>query len=244
MDRFASIADRAAMTSSYVVGLEQTGEDRRQSPTRSAGTTPVAMGHRDSAGRPRDDPRMQVIVLNGTSSAGKSTLASSLQTQLADVGECWIIIGIDDFLGRLPPAWVTYRDHVGEQADQGMEFTMVDNEVKCRIGPVGERLLVGYRGAVAAVARAGINVIVDEVLFGEDDWKAWQQQLGGLDVLWVAVMADRDVVEQRERDRSDRMVGLARSQHEAVHRHVAYDVRVDTAVMDPAAAAAAILAAR
>ena len=187
---------------------------------------------------------MHVIVLNGTSSAGKSTLASSLQAQLADVGECWIVMGLDDFLGRLPWAWVTYGDHVGEHADQGIEFAMVDGEVECRIGPVGERLLVGYRGAVAAVARAGINVIVDEVLLGEGDWKAWQEQLGGLDVLWVAVIPDLDVVEQRERDRSDRMVGLARSQHDVVHRHAVYDVRVDTAVMDPAAAAAAILAAR
>ena len=56
---------------------------------------------------------MQVIVLNGTSSAGKSTLAASLQTQLAEIGECWIIMGVDDFLGRLPWAWVTYGDHVG-----------------------------------------------------------------------------------------------------------------------------------
>ena len=92
---------------------------------------------------------------------------------------------------------------------------------------------VAYRGAVAAVARAGINVIVDEVLLGEDDWKGWQDQLGGLDVMWVAVTPDLDVVEQRERDRNDRMIGLARSQHDVVHRHAVYDVRVDTAVMDP-----------
>jgi chloramphenicol 3-O phosphotransferase len=77
----------------------------------------------------------------------------------------------------------------------------------------------------------------------EDDWKAWQIQLDGLDVLWVAVTSDLDVVERRERDRSDRMIGLARSQYNVVHRHAAYDIRVDTAVMDPAAAAAAILAA-
>jgi chloramphenicol 3-O phosphotransferase len=187
---------------------------------------------------------MQVIVLNGTSSAGKSTLASALQARLADGGECWIVMGLDEFLGRLPWAWVTYGDHVGAHADQGIEFAMVDGAVECRIGPVVEQLIVGYRGAVAAMARAGTNVIVDEVLLGERDWAAWQEELDGLDVLWVAVIADLDVVEQRERDRSDRMVGLARSQHEVVHRHVAYDVRVDTAVMDPAAAAAAILAAR
>ena len=183
-------------------------------------------------------------MLNGTSSAGKSTVASALQAELADCGECWIVIGLDDFLGRLPWAWVTYDHHVGEHADEGIEFAMVDGEVECHVGPVGERLLVAYRCAVAAVARAGINVIVDEVLLSENAWKSWQEQLVGLDVLWVAVTSDLDVVEQRERDRSDRMIGLARSQHGVVHRHAVYDVRVDTAVMDPAAATAAILAAR
>lgn len=187
---------------------------------------------------------MQVIVLNGTSSAGKSTLASTLQARLADVGECWIVMGLDDFLGKLPWAWVTYGDHVGEHADQGMAFAMVDGEVEWRVGPVGERIFVAYRSAVAAVARAGINVIVDEVLLSEDDWKGWQDQLEGLDVLWVAVTSDLAVVEQRERDRNDRMIGLARSQHSVVHQHAVYDVQVDTAIMDPAAASAAILAAR
>ena len=54
----------------------------------------------------------QVIVLNGTSSAGKWMLASALQARLAEAGECWIVLGLDDFLGKLPWAWVTYGDHV------------------------------------------------------------------------------------------------------------------------------------
>ena len=188
--------------------------------------------------------RTQVIVLNGTSSAGKSTLASALQARLAEAGGCWIVLGLDDFLGKLPWAWVTYGDHVGEHADEGIAFRMVEGEVECRVGPVGERMLAAYRGAVAAVARAGINVIVDEVLLSEAGWTAWQHELAGLEVLWVAVTSDLELLEQRERDRPDRMIGLARSQHGVVHRHAVYDVRVDTSSMDPAVAAAAILAAR
>ena len=38
---------------------------------------------------------MHVIVLNGTSSAGKSTLASVLQARPGEAGECWIVMGID-----------------------------------------------------------------------------------------------------------------------------------------------------
>ena len=38
-----------------------------------------------------------VIVLNGTSTAGKSTLAAEMQAQLVAADSCWIILGIDDF---------------------------------------------------------------------------------------------------------------------------------------------------
>ena len=43
-----------------------------------------------------------IIVLNGTSSAGKSTLAAELQRCFTARDDCWLIFGIDDFLPRLP----------------------------------------------------------------------------------------------------------------------------------------------
>ena len=75
-------------------------------------------------------------------------------------------------------------------------------------------------------ARAGLNVIVDEVLLSEDDWIGWQQELEGLDVLWVRVDGALDVVEAREKERGDRMIGMARAQFDIVHRYPAYGVRV------------------
>ena len=112
-----------------------------------------------------------------------------------------------------------------------------------RIGPVGERLLVGYRGAVAAVARAGISVIVDEVLVGEGDWKAWQEQLGGLDVCGSPLSPTWTLSSSANATAVTEWSGwLAAARRRAPACRLR--VRVDTAVMDPAAAAAAILAAR
>jgi chloramphenicol 3-O-phosphotransferase len=37
----------------------------------------------------------RVVVLNGTSSSGKSTLAKHLQARFVDAGECRIIVGLD-----------------------------------------------------------------------------------------------------------------------------------------------------
>jgi chloramphenicol 3-O phosphotransferase len=59
----------------------------------------------------------------------------------------------------------------------------------------------------------------------------------------VRVDCALEVVEARERDRGDRLVGLARAQYDIVHRHPRYDARVDTAVDGPDVAAAAVLTA-
>ena len=79
-------------------------------------------------------------------------------------------------------------------------------------------MLAAYRGAVAAVARAGINVIVDEVLLSEAGWTAWQHELAGLEV--VAVTSDLEVLERHDRDRTDRLIRLARSRRGGGRGHV------------------------
>jgi len=182
-------------------------------------------------------------VLNGTSSAGKTTLASGLQARFAEAGECWFVIGLDDMFAMLPESWVTYRDHIGPHADEGIAFVLVDGAVERRVGPVARSVLAAYRGWVSASARAGLDVIVDEVLLDEADWRGWLDELDGLDVTWVRVDCDLAIVEARERARGDRMVGVARGQVEVVHRYPTYAVRVDTGASGPDEAADVVFAA-
>jgi chloramphenicol 3-O phosphotransferase len=183
----------------------------------------------------------RVVVLNGTSSAGKTTLATTLQTRLASEGDCWIVLGIDDVFLKLPHDWIRMRDWLGAYAEEGIAFETIDGEVERRVGPIGNMTLAAYRGWVSAAARAGLNVIVDEVLLDESDWIGWQQELDGLDVLWVRVDIALDVLDARERERGDRMIGLARSQYDLVHRFPDYDLRVDTALVDPDTATDAVM---
>ena len=185
----------------------------------------------------------RVVVFNGTSSAGKTTLATNVRDRLAEIGECWVVIGLDDLFAKLPFAFVRYgTTHVGAHADAGVSFEVVDGELVRRLGPVGESAMAAYRGTVAAAARAGLNVLVDEVLLSIEDWAGWEEELAGLDVLWVRVDADVDVVEARERARGDRLVGMARAQHRVVHRHPSYALVVDTGALTPDDAAAMVVA--
>lgn len=172
-----------------------------------------------------------IILLNGIGSAGKSSLAKALQQITA---EPFMHVAMDDFLNMLPPVYFDHPD--------GMVFETLSEDGKPSIaihtGIVCEMLLSGMRRAVAALAEAGNNLVVDEVLMGAGAASAeYARLLAPYRLHWVGVMATLDVLEARERDRSDRMIGLARWQFPRVHAGLAYDLEIDTSRISPAEAA-------
>ena len=159
--------------------------------------------------------KTQVIVLNGGSSSGKSGIIRCLQAVLPDP---WLALGTDTLVDAMPAAMQT--------SDGGIEFAP-DGEVI--IGPEFRTLEAAWIEGIAAMARAGARVIVDEVfLGGADSQRRWQKALGDLPVLWVGVRCDAEVAAGREVARGDRVVGMAASQAEVVHQGLTYDLEVDT----------------
>ncbi|MFI6350369.1 chloramphenicol phosphotransferase CPT [Streptomyces sp. NPDC050560] len=159
--------------------------------------------------------RTQVIVVNGGSSAGKSGIIRCVQAVLPDP---WLALGTDTLVGALPPAL--------RASDGGIAFAP-DGEVT--VGAGFRTLEAAWIEGVAAMARAGARIVVDEVfLGGTRSQRRWEKALSGLGVLWVGVRCDAAVAADREVARGDRTPGMAASQAELVHRGVSYDVEVDT----------------
>jgi chloramphenicol 3-O phosphotransferase len=157
----------------------------------------------------------QVIVLNGGSSSGKSGIARCLQAVLPDP---WLAVGDDALIQAMPASM--------QASDTGIWFA-ADGGVS--VGPEFRALEAAWMEGVAATARAGARVIVDEIfLGGAASQQRWQKALGRLDVLWVAVRCDSAVAAGRELARGDRVRGMAVSQAEVVHQGVVYDLEVDT----------------
>ncbi len=94
-------------------------------------------------------------------------------------------------------------------------------------GPLGRRLLTGYRRAAAALVRSGNNVVVAECKFDPDGWDDWKEALKGLAPVWVAVRCSLEECERRERHRGDRLIGLADGHFERAHFGAKYDLEVD-----------------
>jgi chloramphenicol 3-O phosphotransferase len=172
-----------------------------------------------------------IIILNGTSSAGKTTLARALQEQLADA---YLYLGIDTFIEMLPERFEGF----GTQANQGIQFikdTTSEGEpiVRVSTGLVGKRLMSGMYDAIVALAVHGNNLIIDEVIFTSEAFSMYKKLLEPYNVYFIGVHAPLDVVVKREIDRGDRQVGLARWLYDKVHKDKIYDFEVDTSQATP-----------
>ncbi|WP_043474100.1 chloramphenicol phosphotransferase CPT [Kitasatospora sp. MBT66] len=173
--------------------------------------------------------RTQVIVLNGGSSSGKTTLARTLQNLLPGP---WLAFSVDTLVDALP---ARLRD--------GAEGIAVDTEA-VTVGDTFRLLDTAWAHGIAAMARAGARVVVDDVfLGGPASQQRWRDALDGLEVLWVGVHCAPETAAAREAARGDRAAGMAAAQAVAVHRGIGYDLTVDTGT-HPAERCAVLVAAR
>jgi chloramphenicol 3-O phosphotransferase len=171
----------------------------------------------------------QLIILNGGSSSGKSSIVRCLQAVLPDP---WLAFGCDSFVDAVPAKTLA--------SAEGLVFGS-DGEVG--VGAGFRALEAAWMTGVAAMARAGARIIIDDVFLGQaQSQRRWREALGGLPVLWVGIRCASEVAEGREVARGNRAPGTAAAQADAVHQGVVYDLEVDTARTESLACARAIAA--
>ncbi len=168
----------------------------------------------------------KIIILNGTSSSGKTSIVNALQEML---DEPFLDVGIDKFIWMLPRRYLNQP---------------LWNEVlglATEAGPVGHRLFSGMHHTIAALSKAGNNVVADHVIV-ERPWLAECAALFSTLPAWfIGVRCPLTVLEKREAARKDRTLGQARAQFELVHAHGIYDLEVDTSVLSAEACALEIM---
>ncbi len=151
----------------------------------------------------------KIILVNGASSSGKTTLCKALQDALE---EPFWHYSIDHFrsAGVLPDA----RMRSGEFAWQELR----------------EPFFEGFHRCLPALAEAGNNLIVEHIV----ESQAWMDRLVGLldgfDVFYVGLHAPLEVLEERELARGDRRIGEAREDLGHIHAYGIYDLELDSTV--------------
>lgn len=169
-----------------------------------------------------------ILLLVGTSSAGKSTLAKQLQDTLS---EHYLLFGLDDVFRMVSERWGGGLG--GPLSVQGFRYDReaAPQSVVIRYGPVGWRVLDGMQRAVAAFAQAGSNLIVDDMLLDEQVLVGWAKRLKRFRTYLIKVTATLEALEQREpRRRNPR--GLARGHLQANDIRY-FDYLIDTTEASP-----------
>jgi chloramphenicol 3-O phosphotransferase len=168
-----------------------------------------------------------IIILNGTSSSGKTSMVKALQ---ALAPEPYLDAGLDRFLWMLPKRYLDrplWDDVLGLASEAGQ---------------TGHLLVKGMHRAMASLSRAGINVVADHVLV-EPGWlRDCALLFHDLPAYLIAVRCPLEVLEEREKARKDRTLGQARLQFPLVHAQGVYDLEVDTSIQSAQDCARHILA--
>jgi chloramphenicol 3-O phosphotransferase len=164
-----------------------------------------------------------IIVLNGTSSSGKSVIARAIQERAETT---FLNFSTDDILSTLPP-----------RLQQGM----------MKGEPIGKEsygaLVRSYYGCVKQLADDGHSLVIDNAITSLHTARLLVEAVRGHDVVLVGVDCAVEIAAAREAARGDRAPGLAASQAESIHKWLAYDVRVDSGKFSPDSNADAILGA-
>ena len=161
---------------------------------------------------------MPAILLNGTSSSGKTSIAKAIQ-KIAAVP--FLHASVDAFTDMFD--WdVVLGDTLRTECDHaGVSI---------------------FHHALPALLSSRFPVVIDHVL-QESEWhEQCHALLSGHRVLSVGVYCPLEILRERERTRGDRETGLAEWQHPRVHRHGSYDLQVDTSQASPEECAHRILA--
>ena len=158
-----------------------------------------------------------VILLNGPSSAGKSSIAKALQQLLLDRGADAVILSLDDYLqmSANEPIW---EDDV---------FAIMP------------RMCEGIEAAL----RDGKTVIIDHVITSFRIWQALCNAVSESQKKTVLVSCDVETLRRREAERGDRCAGSAEASLQYLYPKTGYDLCVDSSEASPEALAEEIIGA-
>ena len=172
-----------------------------------------------------------VIVLNGPSAAGKTSIQKEFQKVM--MPNLWIKVGIDNLFDKPMPDITAENMHIWQVKNLIRWVEATEDAAKNPIitlftGEQGDKVAYGMNAAIAAYAKAGNNIIVDYIAYKKGWVDDLKKQLKGVKNYWVKVEIPLSVIEEREVARATSPKGHARSHYETVHWDITYDLAVSS----------------
>lgn len=169
-----------------------------------------------------------VVLLNGTSSSGKTSISTELINQKEIL---FHHLAIDDFFNN-------YNDFVNNKLPDELP-RQIDHQVVSQI--VDDSILNMYYSTIKLFSEMGLNVVIDTVIDNDKRFNECLDVLSGQPTLFVGVLCSKEELARREQIRGDRNIGLAISQFDKVYSFNKYDLEVNTEKLNPTECAEKIL---
>ena len=164
-----------------------------------------------------------VLLLNGTSSSGKSTLAKHL---LKSLDEPFVFHSFDSLVPILLPHQDSFEPVSDEQSRTYIR--KLDKELFTKMQRTGLSIVETCYRFVPVLLDCGFSVIV-ETIFWDGVLNFFMDLLTKYpDVYFIGVHCPLEESEKRESARKIRKIGNARRQHDEIHMGKVYDVEVNT----------------
>ena len=173
-----------------------------------------------------------IILLNGCSSAGKTTLAAKLQQLLP---EPYQYIGLDQYRDGMPERVRGLNAPLGTEGMRGLNVVpLPNNQTAIQFGDFGDLVLRNMRQSAAQFSNSGIPVIIDDLLLKPEYVAEYVEFMDPNSCWLIGVRCDLSEVAAREAIRPGRFPGTAAEHFHRVHQFVeSYDLEVDTSNRTP-----------
>lgn len=180
----------------------------------------------------------KIIILNGPSCAGKTSIQKAFQSLMLQEDKYWIRLGIDSlFDSPLPEITLDNMDYWSSRNNLRWVETVKDTEgntiVPLKIGVEGEKVFYGMNKAVKGYLDAGNNIILDYIAYEKKFIFDLLKILDTFDVTLVKVNISLEELEKREIKRNTSPQGHGRSIYFTLHDDIIYDLVVDSEKNSP-----------
>lgn len=149
--------------------------------------------------------KSKIILLNGVSSSGKTTVGKAIQ-HLSD--DTYFLLGLDTTFEMLP-----------EKSKGDLKYVDI--------------ALSSLHKLIYNLAKDGANLIVDHLIVREEEIREIIALNKEFEIYFIKIYCDLQVINKREIERGNRKIGLAEIQREKIDKYADYDLTIDTTSVSP-----------
>jgi chloramphenicol 3-O phosphotransferase len=180
-----------------------------------------------------------IILLNGPSSSGKTSIAQAIQEKY---DKPIIHVGTFSFMDMVHSSFKGLKN---SRTSLGFYFTpKIVNGARVYNfgqGPYGDKIIKSAFRCIKLLSETN-DLIIEEVISSKKELLSYLEILNGQNVYFVGVKCPLGIIEQREKGRNNRIPGQSKAVYFKIHPKTRkYDLELDTSKLSPEECATTIL---